>query len=349
MACERTARPIPAQQMCRQFSVVLLDSPPSGQGGKNAPADDNMRIALVASLMAAAASLCGCSIKHIAVNKIGDAFAGSGATFASDDDPELVRAAAPFSLKLVESLLAESPRHEPLLLAAASGFTEFAYAFVQQDCEETEDKDLAAAEALRGRARRLYLRARDYGLRGLEVRHRGFGAALRADPQKAVRLAAAKDVPLLYWTGTAWAGAISDSKDNPDLIADLPIVEAMMERALELDERFGDGALHCFFIAYEMSRPGGTEEAAQRAKSHFDRAMALSGGGMASPWVSWAEEVCIQKQDLAGFRAALEKALAVDADAKPEWRLVNLVMQRRAKWLLGRADQLFLKTENPGQ
>ncbi len=57
----------------------------------------------------------------------------------------------------------------------------------------------------------------------------------------------------------------------------------------------------------------------------------------------------MQKQDLKGFRAALEKALAVDADAKPEWRLVNLVMQRRAKWLLGRADQLFLKTDNPAQ
>ena len=308
-----------------------------------------MRRIVVASLMAAAVSLCGCSIKRMAVNKIGDAFAGSGGTFASDDDPDLVRAAAPFSLKLVESLLAESPRHEPLLLAAASGFAQFAYAFVQQDCDEAEDKDLATAEALRGRARRLYLRARDYGLRGLEVRHRGLGAALRADPQKAVRSATVKDVPLLYWTGSAWAGAISDSKDNPDLIADLPVVEAMMERALELDERFGDGALHCFFISYEMGRPGGTDEAAARARRHFDRAIALSGGCQAAPWVALAEEVCVQKQDLKGFRAALEKALAVDADSRPEWRLVNLVMQRRAKWLLGRADQLFLNTGNAGQ
>ena len=299
--------------------------------------------------MAAAVALCGCSFKRLAANKIGDALAGSGGTFASDDDPDLVRAAVPFSLKLIESLLAETPRHEGLLLAAASGFTQFSYAFVQQDSEEAEDKDLAAAEALRGRARRLYLRARDYGLRGLEVRHRGFGAALRAAPKQTVRLATVKDVPLLYWTGAAWAAAISDSKDNPDLIADLPVVEAMMERALELDERFGDGALHCFFIAYEMGRPAATGDAAERARRHFDRAMALSGGCQAAPWVDLAEQVCVQKQDLNGFRAALEKALAVDADAKPEWRLENLVMQRRAKWLLGRADQLFLKADNPPQ
>ena len=172
---------------------------------------------LVASLMAAAVALCGCSFKRLAANKIGDALAGSGGTFASDDDPDLVRAAVPFSLKLIESLLAETPRHEGLLLAAASGFTQFSYAFVQQDSEEAEDKDLAAAEALRGRARRLYLRARDYGLRGLEVRHRGFGAALRAAPKQTVRLATVKDVPLLYWTGAAWAAAISRLQGQPGL------------------------------------------------------------------------------------------------------------------------------------
>src|SRR5512141_2634114 len=84
----------------------------------------------------------GCSLRRMAVNKVGDALAGSGTTFASDDDPELVKAAAPFSLKLMESLLNENPRHEGVLLAAASGFTQYGYAFVQQEADELEDKDL---------------------------------------------------------------------------------------------------------------------------------------------------------------------------------------------------------------
>ena len=130
---------------------------------------------------------------------------------------------SPFSLKLMEGLLNENPRHEGLLLATSSGFTEYAYAFVQQDADEMEDKDLAAAEEMRGRARRLYLRARNYGLRGLEVRHQGFEKALRAEPKQAVRVATVKDVPLLYWTALSWAGAISLSKDNPDLIGDMPV------------------------------------------------------------------------------------------------------------------------------
>jgi predicted anti-sigma-YlaC factor YlaD len=285
----------------------------------------------------------GCSAKRFAVNKVGDALAGSGSTFASDDDPELIKAAIPFSLKLMESLLAESPRHEGLLLATSRGFTQFAYAFVQEDADETESKDLAAAEEMRGRARRLYLRARNYGLRGLDVRHKGFEKALRTDPRKAVAVTTVKDVPLLYWTAASWAAAISLSKDKPDMIAEMPFVEALMNRALALDEAFDHGAIHTYFISYEMGRSGGTGDPAARARRHFERALALSGGQQASPMVAFAEAVCVQKQDLKEFESLLQRALAINPDARPEWRLANLVLQRRAKWLLARTDELFLR------
>ena len=289
----------------------------------------------------------GCSVKRMAVNTVGNALAGSGTTFASDDDPELIKAAVPFSLKLMESLLNENPRHEGLLLATARGFTQYGYAFVQEDADEMEDKDLAAAEEMRGRARRLYLRAHNYGLRGLEIRHKGFAKALRANPKAAVSMTAAKDVPLLYWTALSWAAAISLSKDNPDLIAELPMVEAMMDRALTLDESFDHGGIHAYLITYEMSRPGGSGEPAARSRQHFERALALSGGQDAGPMVSFAEAVCVQKQNLKEFESVLHLALAINPDLKPEWRLANLVMQRRAKWLLSRTEQLFLRS-NPG-
>ena len=104
----------------------------------------------------------GCSMKTVAANKLGDALAQGGTTFSGDDDPDLIRAAVPFSLKLMESLLNASPQHPGLLLATASGFTQYSYAFVQQEADELEDKDVAAATHMRERARRLYLRARSY-------------------------------------------------------------------------------------------------------------------------------------------------------------------------------------------
>src|SRR5262245_11993020 len=94
----------------------------------------------------------GCSVRKFAVRKIGDAVASIGTTCASDDDPQLVRDAVPFSLKLIESLLAETPEHRGLLLAASRGFTQYAYAFVQEDADETEGRDLSAATQMRARA-----------------------------------------------------------------------------------------------------------------------------------------------------------------------------------------------------
>jgi predicted anti-sigma-YlaC factor YlaD len=291
--------------------------------------------------------LSGCSLEQIAIRRLGDALAGSGSTFASDDDPELIRAAVPFSLKLIESLLADSPGHEGLLLAAASGFTQYSFAFVEQDADELATRDLNGAEALRRRARRLYARARRYGLRGLEQRHEGLEAVLRGDPRQALGETTAADVPFLYWTAAAWGRSISLSKDAPEEIADQGIVEALIDRALELDESFGDGAIHSFLISYEMVRQGARGEPADRARVHFDRAMELGGSREAGPLVALAEAVAVQKQDVVLFRKLLGQALAIDPDLRPESRLVNLVMQRRARWLLSRTEELFVEPEPP--
>lgn len=284
----------------------------------------------------------GCSIKKFAINKLGDALSGSGSTFASDDDPELIKSAVPFSLKLIESLLAESPRHEGLLLAASSGFTQYGYAFVKQEADEKEDTDLAAADAARARAKRLFLRARGYGLRGLELRHAGFEAVLKKNPKEAVARATKRDVPLLFWTAASWGAAISVGKDDPALLSDQLIVEALLDRALALDESFDQGAIHSLLISYEMVRRSKTGDPTIRARRHFDRAIELSHGRLASPYLSLAESVSVEKQDKAEFTALLQKALAIDPDAAPASRLVNTLAQRRARWLLGRIDELFL-------
>jgi len=300
------------------------------------------RLLIVTVLIGLAAT--GCSIKRVAVNKVGDALAGSGTTFASDDDPELIKAALPFGLKLMESLLAESPNHKGLLLATANGFTSYSVAFVQEDADEIEKEDFAKSDAMKKRAKRLFLRARNYGLRGLEVSHSGFTNDLRADPKSAVKVMTKSDVPLLYWTAASWAKAISMSVDDPNLVGDLPLVEALIYRALELDESWNDGAIHGFLIAYVMTSALPEAERVATARKHFDRAMELSKGWQAGPLVSFAESVSVPTHNAQEFDALLQQALAIDPDAHPETRLINLVMQRRARWLLSQRDELFITT-----
>ncbi|HVN75311.1 MAG TPA: TRAP transporter TatT component family protein [Thermoanaerobaculaceae bacterium] len=294
--------------------------------------------------VALSAVLAACSVRTMAVNALGNELAEAGSSWARDDDPELVRDATPFALKTIESLLEQSPRHRGLLLAAASGFTEYSYAFVQCEADYVETRDLAAATAMRARAGKLYRRALEYGLRGLEVGHPGLRESLRRDPDRAVLAMRSKgEVPLLYWTATAWGAAIAVAKEDPELAAGLPATEALVRRALALDEGFGAGALYDFQIAYDGGRPASSGGSVERARADLTSSLALAAGRRAAPLVTFAETVSVASQDRGEFKRLLAEALAVDVERAPEFRLANLVAQRRARWLLARADELFIE------
>jgi predicted anti-sigma-YlaC factor YlaD len=293
-------------------------------------------------VLAATLVLSGCSIKRMAVNRVGDAISASGSTYESDEDPELIGQALPFSLKLLESLLAESPEHEGMLLAACKGFTSYAYAYVDRDAELALATDLDRGLELELRARKLYLRALGYGLRGLEARYPGLTARLLTDPQGAVAAVDAKSVPLLYWSAAALGLAIADSLDDAAMVARLPEVDALLGRALALDEDWQEGALHEFAIQLESARPLGGSDRATLQK-HMDRALELSHRERASVYLAWAESVSVKEQNASEFRSLVDQALAVDPDRRPEIRLANLLAQRRARWLRSRMADLFLE------
>jgi predicted anti-sigma-YlaC factor YlaD len=279
----------------------------------------------------------------MAVNTVADTLSESGTTFTRDDDLELVGDALPFALKLNESLLESVPKHAGLLLSTCSGFTQYAYAYVEADAEALPSNRPAAIEALRNRALKLYLRARGYCFRAMDVR---FGEktseALLLNPEAVVKKAKAADVPLLYWTAASWGAAISVGLDRPEVAVDLPTVRVLADRAIMLDEGWGKGTLHELFITLD-SLPevlGGNPE---RAKAHFIKAVAMQQGVSPGPYVALASGAVVNTQDRAEFERLLKTALAIDPEKDPANRLVTLVTQKRARALLDHADEKFLK------
>jgi predicted anti-sigma-YlaC factor YlaD len=287
--------------------------------------------------------LSGCSIKKYAINQVGDVLASGNSVFETDGDIELVGEALPFSLKLVESLIAESPKHRGLLLTASRGYTVYTYAYVHFDAEVLASEDLDEARRLRERARDLYLRAHGYGLRSLDLLYPGLGEDLPRDPEGAARLVGRrKDVlPLLYWTAASLGLAISAAKNDASLLARVPEVEALLDRAFELEEGWDEGALHEFSITLAGAKGG--ELDVDSLRTHFERALALSEGRRASLYLAFAETVSVPDQNAGEFRDLVMRALAVDPDAHPELRFANRLAHRRARWLLERIDDLFLE------
>ena len=297
----------------------------------------------VVALLTAGLSVSSCSVRDVAVDTIGDMFSTGESAFADDDDVELVGEALPFSLKLTDSLLQQRPEHRGLLRAAAQGYVLYAYAYVQFPAEKAALEDLNRARYLRARARKLYLRAFRYAIRGLEVNHPGFGGALMGNPEETVKWIGSDgtdEVPYLYWAASALALALSVSKDDPSMLARLPEIEAMLQHALLLDETFDNGALHEFALVLAAATPRMPNHAV--VDRHYRRALELSEGKRASLYVVYATAVALRAQDREAFQVLIEKALAVAPDAVPGQRLQTTIAQRRARWLLGRTDELFL-------
>jgi predicted anti-sigma-YlaC factor YlaD len=331
---------VPADDACADDAV--------GLGAAVRRRGSTLCLLQLAGLLCVGLLLGGCSIKKYALRSAADALSGPSST-GTDDDPLLVRDSAPFGLKTMETLAESLPDHRPIRLALASGFTQYSYAFVNQDADRAEDKNINLAKTMWLRARRLYLRARNYSLAGLDIAHPGTRAALlggdRAAWQAALSKMVAADVPYLYWCGASWALAVSTSKDNPDLIGDLPAIDTIMKRALALDPDYDEGAIHEFYVSFDAARGKGEGGGPESAKAHLDRAQQLGHGYKLGSIVSYAEGVLIAQQKKSEFVALLQKVVDTNVySEEPAWkrqRLANIIAQQRAQWLLGRLSDLF--------
>ena len=298
----------------------------------------------VVAVICSLAVLPGCAlVKRKAIGMVASTLASGGDVFTRDDDPELVGDAIPFGLKLYESLLDSAPKNRDLLLATCSNFTQYGVAYLETEAAvlgEAQHHDEVAH--LNGRALKLYLRAKGYCMRAMELRFPGIGQKLLTDPAPALVNAQKKDVPLLYWTAASWGSAIALGVDRPEIVIDMPVVRALADRALALDETWSKGALHEMFISLD-SLPEALGGSPERARQHFNRAVELQKGLYPGPYVALATGVDVPAQNRDEFEKLLLTALAIDPEKDPSMRLVTLVQQRRARALLDHIDTMFTK------
>lgn len=286
------------------------------------------------------AAVSACSPKQIGFNRMVDALTSTASSYSTDNDLEFVRLAAPTTLKMIEMVLAQQPAHEGLLVTACSGFAQYAYAFLQIDAEAIETTNAAAAAELRTRAGLMQRRARDYCLRALEARHKGFRDRLTRDTKGLMAAMTIADVPALYWLAVSWGSELAVASNQLMRLPELLTVRTILERALALDEKWERGAIHEAFIALD-GLPALLGGSAARAKQHFDRAIELSGGQSAFAYVTMASSIAQPARDRASFEKWMKAALAVNIDRVPEMRLANLIAQKRARVLMGRVSTLF--------
>jgi predicted anti-sigma-YlaC factor YlaD len=282
----------------------------------------------------------GCSVNTLVANALtGD---GSSSVFTGDSDPQLVGDALPFAIKMYEALLDSTPKHQGLMLTTGSLFVMYANAYVQGPAEMLPREEWQKRADELARAKQLYLRGMEILYGALEAKYPGFGKTAReGNAQVALKKFKKADTSLLYWTVAGGMAAYSLDVFDFDLGARIPEWSAMIQRAYELDPDYGGASLDEFFIIFYGSLPeimGGDKE---KAEFHFQQALKKTGGKSAGAYISYAQSICVPAQDYEAFKDNLEKALAINPDADISTRLVTVINQRKARWLLDNAWKYF--------
>lgn len=276
--------------------------------------------------------LTGCSIQHQLLLKAGDVL--SKETSAEDDDLELLMHASAYHLKLSESLLQDIPQHAKLAESVTRGYTQYAFVYLMDEADRTESESLQKAMTLRSRAGKMLGRAKTIGLNSLALQYPQLEVFLQGQSTQNPPHISAEHAGLVYWSMTAWAGAISMSKDSPEAVADLPAVLRLAELGWLANPSYDQGAMASMMGTLELAKPGGKSDAAEK---YFNLAIQWRGDQI-GPLVSKAENWAVATQNKEEFLKLLHQAIS-QADKLKD--LTNTVMARRARWLLDTVDNYF--------
>src|SRR5512139_2281540 len=203
--------------------------------------------------------------KKLTVGAAATLLEGVAKSSSQQSDLRILREGMPAYLMLIDGMIQAVPDNEQLLLAAAQSYFSFASLFV-----ENQDKEYAHL---------LYERGKLYALKSLE--RRGVKEPLQRtfeDFTESVKNLGKKDVPYIFWTATCWANWIRLNLDSMEAMSELPRVESLMKRALELDEGFYYGGPHLFMGIWFASKPKIAGGDLKKAQEHFMKALDLGQG-----------------------------------------------------------------------
>jgi len=243
-------------------------------------------------------------------------------------DLNLVRQGLPSYLMMIDGLILSYPNNQDLLLAGAQAYA--SYASVLEEEDQT-------------RIPLLLTKAKDYALQALQLQPPFKGKIGRPIDlfQKQLEGFEKKDVSLLFWTANIWATWIASSPDSIEAMTELPWVEALMERTLQLDPGFYYGGPHLFKAILLSLRPAQFGGDLKKAQAHFKEAFKYGEDKFLMAKVYYAQYYARQTLDKELFLSTLNKVLLLPADANPDLTLVNTLAQKKAQKLLTQVDEWF--------
>jgi len=245
----------------------------------------------------------------------------------NQNDIETVRDGAPAYLLLVDGFISENPDNEALLLAGAELYSSYAGAFV------TDPE----------RAKRLAVRAKEYSHRALCGRSEQLCDASRQPHEQwvaALRGTKSKDLPALFGFGASWATWIQVNSGDWNAVAEVPKVDAVMQRVIELDAEFREGWPQLYLGVLNTQLPPAYGGKPEVGRAFFETALELSDGSNLMVHVLFAQQYARLVFDQTLHDQLLSTALKKSPE-QTGLTLINTLAQVQAEQLLAESPEYF--------
>jgi len=286
-----------------------------------------------------------CSLNKIAANQTASIIIKAMPAFERETDLELAEQAIAGNLKLLEGLLETTPKNPELLLVTSSSFAQYAFGFIECQIDKANfENDYVEKEKQIARAVNFYNRSKQYALRLILKSHRNFAVVLKLSLDKfseELQHFNQSDTSALFWMAYAWGSIINLEQNKPEHLSDLPKVELMMRRVMQLNENFYFDGPHLFLGAYYGNRPKMVGGDADKAKENFSKAIQHSEGKYLIAKFLTAKYYYLPTQNRQLFESTLKEILSAPSDIFPELSLANQIAKRNAALWLEHIDELF--------
>lgn len=243
-------------------------------------------------------------------------------------DLELIEEGAPSLLLLLDGLIDSDPDNESFLMTGAKAYGGYASIL-----NEDGQVDRAVTMSIKAKQYGITLLKQLPGLENIE------NSSLD-DIEHALEQISSSKVGHLFWGAYGWAVWIQYQQGAPAAMADLPVVEQIMLRVVELDESYYYGGAHIFLGTYYGSRPpilGGKPE---ESRKHFERALALNKRKFLLTQVAYAESYARTAFDRELFMKLLTEVIKQPLE-NDDLASSNKLAKVMAEKLIGQVDEFF--------
>jgi hypothetical protein len=148
------------------------------------------------------------------------------------------------------------------------------------------------------------------------------------------------ELPTLHTYCVAWLLWIKARADDWNEVAQLPKVERLLERIVEIDDAYDAGSAHLYLGILRTLRPPALGGDPESGRVQFERALAIGGNRNLAAKVEYARSYARMMYDRKLHDRLLGEVLEAPAEVEG-FTLTNTLAKRQARELLNSADEYF--------